>query len=98
MRRALGWETRDGRRSFHVVVIGLLLAGFLALAMGPTRAQTAESAQAAPAEATLSLDGIKTALDEIEAALGREDAGADALGELRQNLNGAIDEIRGKIE
>ena len=50
-----------------------------------------------PAEAA-ALEQLKASLDEIEAAIGREDITAEALQEMRRSLTTATDTIRGKIE
>ena len=50
-----------------------------------------------PAEAA-ALEQLKASLDEIEAAIGREDITAEALAEMRRSLTAATDTIRGKIE
>ena len=71
----------------------ILCALLIALAApAPGMAQTAEpSGQAA-------LDALKTALEQVEAALGREDIGADALGELRRTLTDRADAIRARVD
>ncbi len=53
--------------------------------------------QGQPSEAA-SLESIKASLDEIEAAIGREDVTAETLAGLRRSLNSAMDGIRAKIE
>jgi len=47
---------------------------------------------------TASLARIKTSLDEIEAALGRDDITADALAGLREKLNSAADALRARTD
>ena len=54
-------------------------------------------ARAEPAKSS-SLELIKTALDQIEEAVGREDATQEALVELRQKLNAAADDLRGRVD
>jgi potassium-dependent mechanosensitive channel len=54
-------------------------------------------ARAEPAKSS-SLESIKTALDQIEEAVGREDATQEALVELRQKLNAAADDLRGRVD
>src|SRR5437773_3665113 len=45
-----------------------------------------------------SLEQIKASLDEIEAAVGRDDTTAEALAGLRGSLNSATDGLRGAID
>src|SRR4051794_2874829 len=86
MRRA--WQ--DARRVLGAaILLGFLLASF-GFSTPPAGAQ--------PTEPPQTLESAKTVLDEVEAAIGREDITSDALAGLRQNLNGAIDTIRGKID
>ena len=54
-------------------------------------------ARAEPATSS-SLESIKTALDQIEEAVGREGATQEALAELRQKLNAAADDLRGRVD
>jgi potassium-dependent mechanosensitive channel len=67
---------------------GALLVA-VALLAGPARAEPAEPP---------SLESIKTTLDEIEEAVGRDDVTQEALVELRQKLNTAADALRSKID
>ncbi len=46
----------------------------------------------------VSVESLKTSLDEVEAAIGREDIASDALATLRPKLNTAADAIRAKID
>ena len=75
------------RRLSIAVLLGLVMACFAissrVLAQG-TEGQTVESA--------------KTVLEEVEAAVGREDVSSDVLASLRQSLNAAMDTVRGKID
>ncbi len=57
----------------------------------------AGAARAEPAEAT-SLDSIKATLDEVEETAGREDITQETLVDLRQKLNTAADDLRGKVD
>jgi potassium-dependent mechanosensitive channel len=57
----------------------------------------ATSAPATPGDAN-SLEEIRTQLDEIEAALGRDDTTAEALAALRGKLNAATDALRATID
>ena len=54
-------------------------------------------ARAEPAEGP-SLEEIKTTLDQVEEAVGRDDVTQEALVELRQKLNAATDTLRDKID
>ena len=56
-----------------------------------------EGARAEPSEAT-SIESIKTSLDEVEEAIGREDVTQEALLDLREKLNAAADALRGKLD
>jgi small-conductance mechanosensitive channel len=47
---------------------------------------------------TASIDSIKSSLDEIEAAIGRDDVTAEALSGARQSLNSAAEALRSKID
>ena len=75
------------RRLSIAVLLGLVMACFAissrVLAQG-AEAQTVEAA--------------KTVLEEVEAAVGREDVSSDVLASLRQSLNAAMDTVRGKID
>jgi potassium-dependent mechanosensitive channel len=73
------------------VLCGLIGACLLAGGAG-TRHAWAEPAEAG------SLESIKSTLDEIEAALGREDVTADMLAGFRQSLNTATDAVRAKVD
>jgi potassium efflux system protein len=86
----MGWRVWSGmlRRLGISILLGLMLACFGA---------SASRAQTAPAEPA-SLDAAKSTLDDVEAAVAREDITSDALAALRQNLNTAIDTVRGKID
>jgi potassium efflux system protein len=75
------------RLALWVLAAALLAAG--ALPGGLARAEQAEAT---------SLDSIKTTLDEIEEAVGREDVSQEALVELRQKLNATADDLRGKVD
>lgn len=75
------------RRLGVSILLALLLACFGA------STPRAQSEAAEPA----SLESARATLDEVEAAIAREDITSDALAGLRQNLNAAIDTIRGKI-
>jgi potassium efflux system protein len=68
----------------------LLFAG--ALSGGGAWAQQQQSAEADSVEA------IKKSLDEIEAALGRDDVTSEALAGFRQTLNAATDVLKEKID
>jgi potassium-dependent mechanosensitive channel len=71
----------------------VLCAGlFLLAGAGPATHAQAQSSD------TTSLEQIKTSLDEIEEALGRDDTTAEALAGLRQKLNSAMDTLRASIE
>ena len=76
------------------LVLWSLLA--VVLAAGAGLAGTAWGEEQ-PAEAA-ALEQLKASLDEIEAAIGREDISAEALAEMRRSLTTATDSIRGKIE
>jgi potassium efflux system protein len=47
---------------------------------------------------TTSLEEIKTSLEEMEQTVGRDDVTAEALAELRQRLNSAMDALRASID
>jgi potassium-dependent mechanosensitive channel len=70
------------------------LAGLLLVAGALPRGQ----AWAEPAAEAPSLESIKTTLDEIEEAVGRDDVTQEALVEARQKLNAQADALRGKID
>ena len=74
-----------------IVASALLLAGALA-GHGLASDAWAEASDAP------SLETIKTSLDEIETAVGREDVTAETLADLRQRLNSATDILKGKID
>jgi potassium-dependent mechanosensitive channel len=73
--------------AFLGLAVALLVAG--ALPGGRAWAEPAEEP---------SLESIKTTLDEIEEAVGREDVTQETLVELRQKLNATADTLRGKID
>jgi potassium efflux system protein len=52
----------------------------------------------AAAEATESVESIKATIEQIEHAVGNEDATAEELAEARPKLNAAADDLRAKIE
>jgi potassium-dependent mechanosensitive channel len=74
-----------------IVASALLLAGTLA-GQGVVASAWAEASNAT------SLETIKTSLDEIEIAVGRDDITAETLADLRQRLNAATDTLKGKID
>jgi small-conductance mechanosensitive channel len=74
-----------------------LAAWSLALALLGAGVLVAAAAPAEPA-AGPSLEQIKTSLDQIEQAVGRDDVTQEALVELRQKLNTAADALRDKID
>src|SRR5262249_14681280 len=76
------------RLAFWSLAAGLLVAGAL----------LATNARAEPAAEGPSLEVIKTTLDQIEEAAGRDDVSQEALVELRQKLNTATDALRDKID
>jgi potassium efflux system protein len=80
-----------GRQAVFWAVAGAFLVSAAAL----DNAARAESS--APPEAP-SLESIKSSLDEIEAAVDREDVTAEMLAGFRQTLNTAMDSLRGKTE
>jgi len=80
--RAVRW------RLAHWALIAVLVAAGAALA-GRASAEASETAW---------LETIKDTLDEIEATVGRDDVTAEALAGVRQNLNAAMDTLRGKID
>lgn len=84
IRRLAGWSL------MAVLLVAVAMPG------GHARAEPAETGSSESIKT--SLDQIKTGLDEIEEAVGREDATQEALVELRQKLNGALDDLRGKID
>jgi small-conductance mechanosensitive channel len=57
----------------------------------------AQPSQSESSQAT-ALESIKTSVDEIEAVLGREDATAEALAQLREKLNGTTDALHAEID
>ena len=69
----------------------------LAAALVLAGALLAGHARAEPAEGP-SLEEIKTTLDQVEEAVGRDDVTQEALVELRQKLNAATDTLRDKID
>ena len=73
--------------AFLGLAVALLVAG--ALPGGRAWAEPAEEP---------SLESIKTTLDEIEEAVGRDDVTQETLVELRQKLNATADTLRGKID
>jgi len=70
----------------------------LAAALVFAGALLAANARAEPAAEGPSLEQIKTTLDQIEEAAGRDDVAQEALVELRQKLNTATDALRDKID
>src|SRR5262249_7583159 len=73
----------------------------LAPALGFAGAPAATSPRGAPAEPAAegpSLEEIKTTLDQVEEAAGRDDVSQEALVELRQKLNTTTDALRDKID
>jgi small-conductance mechanosensitive channel len=70
------------------VLLGILLASF------GSSGSRAQDQAVEPA----SLESAKTALDEVEAAIGRDDITSDTLASLRPKLNSAADAIQAKID
>src|SRR5262249_3023925 len=89
---AFGRKRPATKREFllRLVAGALLLVGALAWPGFVSNARA--EASDAP-----SLETIKTSLDEIETAVGREDVTAETLADLRQRLNAATDVLKGKI-
>src|SRR5215210_4806903 len=77
------------RRLSIAVLLGLVVACFGFCGPSPVLAQGAEAQ---------TVDSAKTVLEEVEAAVGREDVSSDTLASLRQTLNAAMDTVRGKID
>src|ERR1700738_2006054 len=75
----------------HTLILVLLASAGLA---SPAWAQPSQSESS---QAT-ALESIKTSVDEIEAVLGREDATAEALAQLREKLNGTTDALHAEID
>jgi potassium-dependent mechanosensitive channel len=90
---AIGRKRPTIKRRFALWII----AGALLLTGAPAWHGLVSSAWAEASDAT-SLETIKTSLDEIETAVGREDVTAEALADLRQRLNAATDILKGKID
>jgi potassium-dependent mechanosensitive channel len=88
---------RSGQKAFAALVRDTV--GGRALVYGTLAALFLLAGVAAKAEAEPpSLDQIKASLDEIEAAVARDDISAEALAGLREKLNAASDALRGAIE
>jgi potassium efflux system protein len=89
---AIGRERPTIGREFArwIVAGAFLLAGALAGTglVSPAWAETSDAT---------SLETIKSSLDEIETAVGREDVSAEALADLRQRLITATDVLKDKI-
>jgi hypothetical protein len=81
--------TRTWIRLFALLTVAGLVLAAGALPRGQAWAEPAEGP---------SLESIKTTLDEIEEAVGRDDVTQEALVEARQKLNTAADALRGKID
>jgi potassium efflux system protein len=81
---------RIGRGLVVCAVTGLFLQVVVGLALAiQARADSTD---------TTSLEGLRTQLDEIEAALGRDDTTPEALAGLRAKLNAATDALRANID
>src|SRR5262245_35564815 len=82
-------------RTWLALVRQFILCGLIGASL--LLAGGARDAWGEAAEAN-ALEQIKSQLDEIEAALGREDVTAEMLAGFRQSLNAATDAVRAKID
>jgi small-conductance mechanosensitive channel len=80
------------------LVLCTMIGGFLLAGAGLVAGIGLASNARAQSSNTTSLEQIKTQLDDIEAALGRDDITAEALASLRQKLNSATDALRATID
>ena len=80
------------RHSLLAFARGLILCAALLITV------FAGSLAPAAAEATDSVESTKATIEQIEQAVGHEDATAEELAEARQKLNAAADGLRAKIE
>ena len=77
---------------FRTLIVVVLASG-----AGVATAAWAEGSQSEPSPASV-LESIKTSVDEIEAALGREDITAEELAGVREKLNTTTDSLHTRID
>ena len=77
---------------FRTLIVVVLASG-----AGVATAAWAEGSQSEPSPASV-LELIKTSVDEIEAALGREDITAEELAGVREKLNTTTDSLHTRID
>jgi small-conductance mechanosensitive channel len=88
---------RFGRAVRAIDLAHILIGIFLLAAPGPATSARAQTPQAEPAPAQ-ALESIKTSVDEIEAAIDREDITAEALADLREKLNATTETLHARID